>query len=162
MLAKIEGELDGGKHAASAFWLTGIDSRWCAGPQMSSISPPPVATLSIPLSLEPQATAVRSILAAAFPAYAASKQDGTDTSPPTPPRTPQPRSAALREWDIARGARLASVAPQGSRECVRCRRRTNAVEGLPGEAEVVGKWRRYESEWEGRCVCGGMWRRVSV
>ncbi|BGO89889.1 hypothetical protein NBRC10512_005661 [Rhodotorula toruloides] len=143
VLAKIEGEMDG-------------------GPQLSNISPAPFATLSIPPSLEPQAMAIRSTLASTFPSYAHSKEDGNHSGPPTPPRTPQPRSAALREWDIARRARLASVAPQGSRECVRCGRRTSAVEGLPGEAEVVGKWRRYESEWEGRCVCGGMWRRVRL
>ncbi|KAK4332614.1 hypothetical protein RTBOTA2_001323 [Rhodotorula toruloides] len=97
VLAKIEGEMDG-------------------GPSMSNVSPPPFATLSIPPSLEPQATAIRSILASTFSSYTTSKQDGYAVSPPTPPRTPQPRSAALREWDIARRARLASIAPQGSRD----------------------------------------------
>ncbi|BGP23080.1 hypothetical protein JCM10295v2_001973 [Rhodotorula toruloides] len=143
VLVQIEGEMDG-------------------GPQMSNIQPPPFATISIPPSLEPQATTIRSILTANFPSYAAFKQDSIHPSPPTPPHTPQPRSAAMREWDIARRARLASVVTQGSRECIRCGRRTSAVEGLPGEAEVVGNWRRYESEWEERCVCGGMWRRASV
>ncbi|BGP30375.1 hypothetical protein JCM10296v2_002129 [Rhodotorula toruloides] len=57
VLAKIEGEMDG-------------------GPQMSNVSPPPFATLSIPPSLEPQATAIRSILASPFASYVHAKQDG--------------------------------------------------------------------------------------
>ncbi|GAA5999437.1 uncharacterized protein JCM10292_001291 [Rhodotorula paludigena] len=143
-----------------------INSELDGGPAVASLSPPLLATLSIPPSLEAQATAIRSILASAFPDYAAraasQKQDGS-TALPTPPRSPAPSD----EWDIVRRARLSGVAPTptSERQCLRCGRRTRALnaaaQALLAGAEV-GRWKRFEDEWEGRCVCGGMWRRVIV
>jgi hypothetical protein len=31
---------------------------------------------------------------------------------------------------------------------------TAAVEGAAAETELVGQWRRFEAEWNGRCLCG--------
>ncbi|GAA6004502.1 uncharacterized protein JCM10292_007102 [Rhodotorula paludigena] len=162
----VQGALGGRGPAEWGKVIGKINSELDGGPAVASLSPPLLATLSIPPSLEAQATAIRSILASAFPDYAAraasQKQDASNALP-TPPRSPAPAD----EWDIVRRARLSGVAPTptSERQCLRCGRRTRALnaaaQALLAGAEV-GRWKRFEDEWEGRCVCGGMWRRVII
>lgn len=133
-----------------------------AGPALPNLSPPLLASLAVPPALEAQATAVRSILLSAFPSLQDKAAPQQSAAPPTPPRTPP-----LTEWDAVRRARLASSSSvAGVRSCLRCGRRTRAfdepvvVPAVAGAGVGEGRWSRFEAEWEGRCVCGGMWTRV--
>ncbi|GAA5913644.1 hypothetical protein JCM6882_008706 [Rhodosporidiobolus microsporus] len=139
-------------------------------------SPPLLIGLTLPASLAAQATAARQIVADSFPSLASSS---LSTSLPTPPRTPTPLDQG---WDAVRRARLipgqstpslpssSSLLPglavlSRERQCVRCGRRTAAAETSVVESAVMGgsgRWRRWEEEWEGRCVCGGGWVRWAV
>lgn len=125
-----------------------------ADPAMAAITPAPFWSLTIPDSLQAQATTVRNLVKAALPSAYSEKQ----TAPPSPPATP---TRIDQQLDLIRRARFSSrVAP--ARSCVRCGARTSAVEGAALDSEImVGRWRRFEAEWNGRCICGGLWRRVS-
>ncbi|GAA5851227.1 hypothetical protein JCM9279_007490 [Rhodotorula babjevae] len=142
--------------------LAQVNSELDGGPAVSTLSPPLLASLAVPPSLEAQATATRSLILAAFPSLGNDKATkGESGAPPTPPRTPLPAA----EWDTVRRARLPAQG-RGCRSCLRCGRRTLAfdeplvVPVVAGVSAGEGRWKRFEAEWEGRCVCGGMWTRV--
>ncbi|GAA5904905.1 hypothetical protein JCM8208_007216 [Rhodotorula glutinis] len=144
--------------------LAQVNSELEGGSAGSTLSPPLLASLAVPPSLEAQATATRSLILAAFPSLATDQATkGESGAPPTPPRTPLP----AREWDPVRRARLPAHG-RGCRSCLRCGRRTLAfdepvvVPVVAGVSASEGRWKRFEAEWEGRCVCGGMWTRVRV
>ncbi|GAA5836987.1 hypothetical protein JCM11251_004465 [Rhodosporidiobolus azoricus] len=141
-------------------------------PSTTKHSPPLLITLTLPASLAAQATAARQIIADSFPSLANSSS--TASSLPTPPGTPSPIDEG---WDAVRRARLipgqsslppsssaALLGPQRLRQCLRCGRKTAAAETVASESATAvwdgaEKWRRFEEEWEGRCVCGGGWVR---
>ncbi|BGP38249.1 hypothetical protein JCM10449v2_002178 [Rhodotorula kratochvilovae] len=135
--------------------LARVGGECDAGPAVASLNPPLLASLVVPPACEAQAAAVHALLAGAFPALAAKARAD---APPTPPRSP---FALAHEWDAVRRARLDPLAQAVGRACLRCGRTTRALDGGAGlAAGGEERWRRFEAEWEGRCVCGGMWRRV--
>ncbi|POY76741.1 hypothetical protein BMF94_0333 [Rhodotorula taiwanensis] len=143
--------------AGLAAWVSALEkvtSEMDGDPAMAAITPAPFWSLTIPDSLQAQATTVRNLVKAALPSAYSEKQ----TAPPSPPATP---TRIDQQLDLIRRARFSSrVAP--ARSCVRCGARTSAVEGAALDSEImVGRWRRFEAEWNGRCICGGLWRRVS-
>ncbi|KPV76130.1 uncharacterized protein RHOBADRAFT_53113 [Rhodotorula graminis WP1] len=144
--------------------LAQVNSELDGGPAVATLSPPLLASLAVPPSLEAQATAVRNLILAAFPPRSGDKTTkGESGAPPTPPRTPLPSP----DWDAVRRARLPAHG-RGCRSCLRCGRRTLAfdepvvVPVVAGVSVGEGRWKRFEAEWEGRCVCGGMWTRVRL
>ncbi|GAA6034279.1 hypothetical protein JCM8097_003821 [Rhodosporidiobolus ruineniae] len=133
-------------------------------------SPPLLLSLTLPSSLEAQATAARQILLEAFPGPSSpSSSDGAESLP-----TPPPEGRVEEGWDVVRRALLPPTSSSSSLsfaapppQCLRCGRKTHAATsyvpdpaaGVEGGAGGQGKWRRFEEGWEGRCVCGGNWVR---
>ncbi|GAA5860654.1 hypothetical protein JCM8547_005489 [Rhodosporidiobolus lusitaniae] len=143
----------------------------------TSFSPPLLISLTLPASLAPQATAACTIFRDAFgPSFFSSPFPAL--SFPTPSSSPASLEPQDEGWDVVRRARLipgqtsSSLSPytgraEKERQCLRCGRRTraleNGAEGRGAGGGLVGglesRWRRYEEEWEGRCLCGGHWVR---
>lgn len=127
---------------------------------MSGMSPAPFWSLAVPESLQSQAVTIQALVKGALPPSYAEKA----VAPPSPPATPIPPPQLPtidQQYDVVRRARFSSrIVP--ARSCVRCGARTAAVEGAATVTDLVGQWRRFEAEWNGRCLCGGMWRRAVV
>ncbi|GAA5992434.1 hypothetical protein JCM10908_000815 [Rhodotorula pacifica] len=159
----VTGALDGHGLEEWVRMLEKVNAEVDGGPAMTTLSPAPFWSLEVPEALQTQASRVRSLLKTALPSSYAEKP----VAPPSPHATPSPtafdkyQQQHQQQWDVVRRARFsARVVP--ARSCVRCGARTAAVEGPAAETELVGQWRRFEAEWNGRCLCGGMWRRAPV
>lgn len=120
---------------------------------MSGVTPAPFWSMAVPVSQQAQATSIRALMKAALPSSYLGKAAALPSPPPTP-------TAVDRSLDLVRRARFSARLPPG-RSCARCGAQTAAIEGAATGPEAVGQWRRFEAEWDGRCLCGGLWRRTA-